>query len=726
MRIELKTIRRGLRLLFVCAGTALALLVAACGGSGAKGPQPMPGNAAPAVPLRGSPPGSALDLPSVASLREVSATAAAGRLATGNESIPALTSANTFLDSNDIVLLPNWDGAANFSPAYTGFELDLAGYIGPAELTAGMGFMGGTPPSIYLALANWERNTWQWFEATANETLALDSMEPYLRPADDHVFVLALMLGTDGAAVRWVRIGADYPGTAQLDADVTTGAAPLTVNFDTSNSVDLDDDFLLSIAPEDGDYFVVPFDGAYTHAYATPGNYTARLRVETEDGEVYFDTVEITVNGFGPLARLSADKYIGQPGVMVNFDGTASTDPDGAVVSYSWDFDGDGNADTGGPGVTMASHQYASVGTYHPTLAVTDNSGNTRSEYVTVVVGNPIHETEPNDEKFQADELPTVPFTNFLGDVGPTAPSGTGNTDVFRLRVLQPGHYTFNLQFIPGTGNLDIALRTASSELIYYAGSTGADEVFSRSLAPGEYLVYVYNRKLAENAEYALSMSAVYSELPLAQLAATPVSGNYPLAVQLSAAGSTDPDGSIAEYAWDPYGDGHFESTTGMTNNLAVTYNRRGTFAARLRVTDNAGAQSYATCEVLVSGPPLDEVEPNNTVATAQVLSLPTANFFGDCGYGGSPTSDNFDWYRVTVPSNGTLNAALFYNSVTALSQLDIYRVNMDNTATFINTWTSATDTVLMSYMVTQPGDYIIGVPVLHGSSEYRLDVELN
>jgi hypothetical protein len=56
---------------------------------------------------------------------------------------------------------------------------------------------------------------------------------------------------------------------------------------------------------------------------------------------------------------------------LSSFDASSSTDGEGTIASYDWDF-GDGTAH--GTGATP-THQYASVGTFPVTLTVTDNHG---------------------------------------------------------------------------------------------------------------------------------------------------------------------------------------------------------------------------------------------------------------------------------------------------------------------------------------------------------------
>ena len=75
-------------------------------------------------------------------------------------------------------------------------------------------------------------------------------------------------------------------------------------------------------------------------------------------------------------------------GLTCTFNGGASSDPDGSIVSYAWNF-GDGSS---GSGVT-ASKTYTSAGTRTVTLTVTDNAGasaSTQRSVTTTVPGSSI------------------------------------------------------------------------------------------------------------------------------------------------------------------------------------------------------------------------------------------------------------------------------------------------------------------------------------------------
>lgn len=70
-----------------------------------------------------------------------------------------------------------------------------------------------------------------------------------------------------------------------------------------------------------------------------------------------------------PVADAGGDRG-GVPNVSIRFDGSRSTDPDGSIIAWDWNF---GNGDTAS-GV-IANYAYASEGVFTVTLTVTDDQG---------------------------------------------------------------------------------------------------------------------------------------------------------------------------------------------------------------------------------------------------------------------------------------------------------------------------------------------------------------
>ncbi|MFY0573366.1 PKD domain-containing protein [Cystobacter fuscus] len=89
---------------------------------------------------------------------------------------------------------------------------------------------------------------------------------------------------------------------------------------------------------------------------------------------------------------------------------------------------------------------------------------------------------------------------------------------------------------------------------------------------------------------------------PVAKLTATPTSGNPPLTVVFSSAGSTDSDGTLVTYAWD-FGDGQ-RAIGGAT--VSHLYTQGGSFTATLTVKDNNGATASASVPIQVTATSLE------------------------------------------------------------------------------------------------------------------------
>jgi len=78
--------------------------------------------------------------------------------------------------------------------------------------------------------------------------------------------------------------------------------------------------------------------------------------------------------------------YSGNVGAPVTFDGSGSSDPDGTVADYRWEF-GDGSTGVG----EMPAYTYGTVGTYNVMLVVTDDEGAPGSASTTATIGPPLN-----------------------------------------------------------------------------------------------------------------------------------------------------------------------------------------------------------------------------------------------------------------------------------------------------------------------------------------------
>jgi PKD repeat protein len=84
--------------------------------------------------------------------------------------------------------------------------------------------------------------------------------------------------------------------------------------------------------------------------------------------------------------------YAGTIDVPVTFNGSASTDQDGNIVAYFWDFV-DGNTGNG----ATPSHIYTSTGEFTVTLTVSDDAGDTGSDTTTATISDVANEAPAAD-----------------------------------------------------------------------------------------------------------------------------------------------------------------------------------------------------------------------------------------------------------------------------------------------------------------------------------------
>jgi PKD repeat protein len=165
-----------------------------------------------------------------------------------------------------------------------------------------------------------------------------------------------------------------------------SGSAGIAVSFSSSGSTD-PDGTIASYAWSFGDGGTSTLANP-THIYTSAGSFTATLTVTDNQGATGTDQASVTISGGGggnlaPAAQ-AGGPYSGTSGSAISFSSAGSSDPDGAIASYLWDF-GDGTTST----QANPAKSYAAAGSFTATLTVTDNLGATGTDQAIVTVTAP-------------------------------------------------------------------------------------------------------------------------------------------------------------------------------------------------------------------------------------------------------------------------------------------------------------------------------------------------
>ncbi len=111
------------------------------------------------------------------------------------------------------------------------------------------------------------------------------------------------------------------------------------------------------------------------------GLYTLQAQAEDNDGNRVTSAISTfrvgDVMNIPPQASFSSSATA----LTVNFDASASSDSDGSITNYLWDF-GDGETST----AVTVQHSYASEGTYDVNLMVVDDAGDSANELQSLTV----------------------------------------------------------------------------------------------------------------------------------------------------------------------------------------------------------------------------------------------------------------------------------------------------------------------------------------------------
>jgi len=172
-----------------------------------------------------------------------------------------------------------------------------------------------------------------------------------------------------------------------------------TVTFDAGDSYD-PDGTIVSYAWDFGDD-TTDTGVIVNHNYTAAGTYAVNLTVTDDDALTSSTSVLITVLE-KPLASFTWSPEEPEVGETVTFDASVSSDRDGDIMIYEWNF-GDGIEVSGSDPITTKTY---TIGTYNVTLTVTDDDSLTDviTKLITVVKASSIISISVSPETIKVGE----------------------------------------------------------------------------------------------------------------------------------------------------------------------------------------------------------------------------------------------------------------------------------------------------------------------------------
>ncbi|HET9838439.1 MAG TPA: PKD domain-containing protein [Candidatus Angelobacter sp.] len=299
--------------------------------------------------------------------------------------------------------------------------------------------------------------------------------------------------------------------------------------------------------------------------------------------------VQLTVPNLPPAAVLSVTPASGTGPLTVSASTAGSSDPDGTIASTTVDF-GDGSAAVS---ATSASHVYNTAGTYTVTATVTDNLGATASKSAAVVVSAAVNQS-PVAALSVTPSSGVAPLNITASTAGSADPDGTIASTTINF------------------GDGSAAVSAASASHIYNtAGTYTVTATVTDNLG-------------ASSTKAATIVVSAPNKPPVAAISATPTSAYGPASVSVSAAGSSDPDGTIASTVIN-FGDGTTMNAVSGTH----TYSAAGVYSITATVTDNSGASSSASTSVTVKAPEVIVSSPGSGTSVTSLVHVVAIGFSG-------------------------------------------------------------------------------------------------
>ena len=270
-----------------------------------------------------------------------------------------------------------------------------------------------------------------------------------------------------------------------------------------------------------------------------------------------------------------ADFSFASTGLSVEFL-DSSTDSDGSITSWNWDF-GDSQSST----EQNPSHTYQAEGDYTVTLTVIDEQGAESSTSKNVSVSNV-----------------SVDPWELINGVAKTN-IGIAAKDENHYNIHVPAGTTIMEIKFSGTGDADLYVKSGQQATRNYGGydykaaGYGSNESITVENPPaGEWHVMVYAYSKVSSGNLQVNLTTIgENQSPNANFNFATNNLNVSFSDQ-----SSDPDGSISNWSWS-FGDGSSSSE----QNPSHVFSQDGSYQVTLTVSDDQGAQDSFSQTVTVS-----------------------------------------------------------------------------------------------------------------------------
>ncbi len=359
------------------------------------------------------------------------------------------TSDNLNGDIDEVALYPAALGLQQVQSHYraSGRTLDVPPTPPTAAFASSITYQTLTADASGSSDPNGPIASYNWAFGDGNTATGVTARHVYAAPGT--YTVRLTVVDGDGRAASTTRTvtATAAPGNQPPVAAFTSTTSKLNASVDAMTSRD-PDGTIVSYAWDFGDSSTGT--GRTTdHTYTSAGTYQIKLTVTDNIGATSSTSAPVTVQANQPP---SARFAVSVTDLTLAVDAGTSSDPDGTISTYSWDF-GDNATATG----ATASHNYAEAGTYQVTLTVVDSDGSATA------IGQPVTVTAPTAGTLLAADA-----------FGRTAASGWGAAETGGAWTVNgsAGNYTVG----EGLGSM-IMGSPGVQRLAYLAGisTSGAD-----------------------------------------------------------------------------------------------------------------------------------------------------------------------------------------------------------------------------------------------------------